>query len=87
MARGVLFSPIAWDEYLEWVNDHETFAKLNRLLSECQRDPMKGTGKPEILRHMKPYMSRRLTQKHRIIYGASAENVLVIRCKDHYDDK
>ncbi|KVQ35808.1 Txe/YoeB family addiction module toxin [Burkholderia cepacia] len=87
MARGVLFSPIAWDEYLEWVGDTAAFEKINRMLSECRRDPMKGTGSPEILRHMKPYMSRRITQKHRIVYGATAENILVVRCKDHYGDK
>lgn len=88
MAKGVLFSPDAWGEYLAWVEDPIVFNKINTLINDCRRDPFKGLGKPEPLKHeRKGYWSRRVTDKHRLVYGVTAEYILIARCTGHYDDK
>ncbi|RZJ90925.1 MAG: Txe/YoeB family addiction module toxin, partial [Hymenobacter sp.] len=49
--RNVVFSPLAFEQYRYWQeNDTATLRKLNQLIQECQRDPFKGTGKPELLK-------------------------------------
>jgi toxin YoeB len=88
MAKGVLFSPDAWTEYLAWTEDAVVFNKINTLINDCRRDPFKGLGKPELLRHdRKGYWSRRVTDKHRLVYGVTTEYILIARCTGHYDDK
>jgi toxin YoeB len=88
MAKGVMFSPVAWDEYLQWTEDAIAFNKINTLINDCRRDPFKGLGKPEPLKHeYKGYWSRRVSDKHRLIYGVTNEHILIVRCTGHYDDK
>ena len=49
--RNVAFSPDAFEQYRYWQeNDKGILRKLNQLLQECQRDPFRGTGKPEGLK-------------------------------------
>jgi toxin YoeB len=88
MAKGVLFSPDAWDEYLQWTEDPIVFNKINTLINDCRRSPFTGLGKPEPLKHeFKGYWSRRVSDKHRLIYAATTEHILVARCTGHYNDK
>ena len=59
--------------------------KINTLLRECQRHPFTGTGKPEPLkRNLQGYWSRRISQKHRLVYRVTAEMVYVLYCREHY---
>lgn len=89
MARGIYFSPRAWDEFMECQDEIGTYRRLTILLNECRRDPFKGTGKPERLKHqgVEKYWSRRITDKHRLVYGVTETHILVARCRGHYDDK
>lgn len=64
----------------------KSFTKLMRMVD----DPMTGTGKPEYLKHDKRGVwSRRITQKHRLIYKIYNDVVVVevVSAYGHYGDK
>lgn len=64
--------------------------KLLKLLEELTEHPTTGTGKPERLKHFTPPIwSRRISQKHRLVYEIQEERiiVLVLSAYGHYDDR
>lgn len=64
--------------------------KIDRLLDELRQNPTTGTGKPEKLKYYKiPTWSRRITDKHRLVYRIEDKKVcvLVLSFWGHYDDK
>ena len=70
--------------------DKKILTKIDKLLDELRENPTTGTGKPEKLKHYKiPTWSRRITDKHRIVYRIQEEKVvvLVLSFWGHYDDK
>jgi toxin YoeB len=85
--RNVLLTPLSLNHIAEWGNSNRTvFNKLMRLIEESARTPFEGTGKPEPLKHeYQGCWSRRITQKHRLIYRVSETMITVITCKDHYE--
>ena len=63
--------------------------KLDSLLSELKNHPETGTGHPEPLKGDRAgQWSRRITQKHRLVYKIEEEQiiVLVLSAYGHYDD-
>ncbi|MCU0468061.1 MAG: Txe/YoeB family addiction module toxin [Arcicella sp.] len=61
--------------------------RIRELIESISREPFKGIGKPEPLKHeFKGCWSRRITDEHRLIYKVFSENILIISCKGHYDD-
>ena len=81
------WTPKAWEHYLYWQEtDKAVLRKLNELLQECLRTPRAGKGKPEALRgDLTGYWSRRITQEHRLVYEISADRILVLYCRYHYE--
>jgi toxin YoeB len=70
--------------------DKKILIKIDKLLNELRLHPTKGTGKPEMLKHYKVVTwSRRITDKHRLVYTIEDEKVVVIVLAfwGHYDDK
>jgi toxin YoeB len=65
----LVFWPTAWEDYLHWqAEDAKTLARLNGLIKECLRDPIRGTGKPEPLGgNLAGWWSRRINQQHRLV--------------------
>jgi toxin YoeB len=84
--RQVQFTDTAFQQFVEWANtDRKTFNKISRLVEECQREPFRGTGKPEALKHQRQgYWSRRITDEHRLVYGVDEHLITIIACKNHY---
>jgi toxin YoeB len=84
----LVFSPVAWDQYLFWQGqDKKTLKKINSLIKEMMRTPFEGTGKPEPLKgDLQGFMSRRIDEKNRIIYAVDKDSILIVRLKGHYDD-
>lgn len=74
---------------LKQSGDKAAIKKLDKLVSELENHPETGTGKPERLRGNVNYWSRRITEKHRLVYKIEAETITVIvaQCYGHYDDK
>jgi toxin YoeB len=68
----------------------QAYKKLVILLVELQQHPETGIGHPKPLGKNKPgQWSRRITQKHRLVYQIKEEDkmVLVLSAYGHYDDK
>lgn len=71
-------------------SEKSAYNKLIKLLDELTEHPRTGTGKPEALRHgLSGYYSRRITQKHRLVYQIEDEkiNIVIVSTAGHYDDK
>lgn len=70
--------------------DKSTLKKIEKLLNELLEHPTTGTGKPELLKHdFHGFYSRRINQKHRLIYSINEEiiTVHVLSLWSHYGDK
>lgn len=66
--------------------DQRIALKIFDLIKDIQRDPFKGLGKPELLRgDFKGMWSRRINDKHRLVYAVNDEVVHIVRCRFHYD--
>lgn len=66
------------------------YNKLVKLLAELMEHPYIGTGKPEQLKgDRQGQWSRRITQKHRLIYQIEEEvvTVVIISVIGHYGNK
>ncbi len=72
------------------VGDKKVLIKINNLLNELRINPTFGTGKPEKLKHYQiPTWSRRITDKHRLVYRIHEEKVIVLVLSfwGHYNAK
>lgn len=70
--------------------DKSTLKKIEKLLNELREHPTTGTGQPEALKHdMEGLYSRRINQKHRLIYSIKLEivTVYILSAYKHYGDK
>lgn len=85
--RNVEFTKNAFEDFLEWESiDKSIFKRIVKLIKETQRSPFEGEGKPEPLKHQfKGYWSKRIDQKHRLIYKVEEEKLAIVGCKGHYE--
>jgi toxin YoeB len=84
----LLWSDEAWADYVYWQqNDQKVLQTINDLIRDIGRDPFKGLGKPEPLKHsLAGWWSRRITREHRLVYrvsGRNAELLEIIQCRYH----
>lgn len=71
-------------------SEPQAYKKLEKLILELQETPQTGMGHPEALKYSKSGLwSRRITDKHRLIYSVNdiEIKVLVVSTHGHYDDK
>jgi toxin YoeB len=82
----VVFSAESWEEYLySQETDPGTLKRINLLIKDIMRNPYRGMGKPEPLRHaLQGYWSRRITSEHRIIYRKAGNQILIAQLRYHY---
>jgi len=75
------FEDLAW-----WVeNDRAQALRIVRLLREIQRDPFKGSGKPEPLKYeLSGCWSRRVDREHRLVYQVLGDKIRILACRYHY---
>jgi toxin YoeB len=60
-------------------------SKALALIEECRRDPFRGMGKPEPLKHDKSgFWSRRINDEHRLVYRVVGETLEIAQCRFHY---
>jgi toxin YoeB len=80
------FTPEGWDDYL-WFQQNEKagLKRINLLIKAIQREPFRGLGKPEPLKHnLSGCWSRRITAEHRLVYSVEDGEVRVVLCRYHY---
>lgn len=85
---NIVFTPTAWQQYLEWQKEDKKIVKrINELIKSIDREGiLQGIGKPEILKYRK-VCSRRITEEHRLVYNLDSNNNLIIyTCKYHYEE-
>ena len=86
----LVFSARSWEQYLHWQRtDANVLERLNGLITECQRFPFKGTGKPEPLKgEFQGWWSRRITLEDRLVYrvtgSGAAQRLEIAQCRFHY---
>jgi toxin YoeB len=84
----LLWSDEAWEDYVHrHQNDPKVLQTINDLIRDIRREPFKGLGKPEPLKHtLSGWWSRRITRDHRLVYrvsGRDAELLEIIQCRYH----
>jgi toxin YoeB len=82
-----VFVEESWEDYLYWQKtDKKMLQKINALLKDILRTPFDGIGKPEALKHKyRGFWSRRIDQEHRLIYKVTDTEILIAKCRFHYD--
>ena len=83
---NLVFSREAWEEYLVWQREDPRMVKrINQLIKEIIRDPYRGIGKPEPLKHaLQGYWSRRINAEHRIVYRVVKGGLWIAQLGYHY---
>jgi toxin YoeB len=80
----------AWQDYLHWQRvDSKILVAINDLIKDVKRDPFRGLGKPEPLKHaLQGWWSRRITGEHRLVYRVSGSGndrqIEIAQCRYHY---
>lgn len=79
----------AWEDYLYWqTQDKKTLKRINRLITDIDRNGYEGIGDPEPLKHdLQGYWSRRIDSKNRIVYKINNEAIEIAQCGSHYRDE
>ncbi len=91
MVLRVEFTSTGWEDYCHWVDaDPKMVARIHELITDIGRDPFKGIGKPEALRHdLAGFWSWRINGEHRLVYAITGDRkvrkVTVLMCRYHYD--
>ncbi|WP_320019481.1 Txe/YoeB family addiction module toxin [Labilibaculum manganireducens] len=82
-----IFVDESWEDYLYWQKvDKKMVKKINDLLKDISRTPFDGKGKPEALKHKyRGFWSRRINEEHRLIYRVRDDEILIAKCRFHYD--
>ena len=82
-----IFVDESWEDYLYWQKTNKKIVKrINELLKSISRTPFEGICKPEPLKYKyKGFWSRRIDEEHRLIYRVNEDEILIAKCRFHYD--
>jgi toxin YoeB len=85
---SIVFSSVAWEDYLWWQQqDRKVLKRVNLLIRDIERNGNEGIGKPEPLKHgFQGYWSRRITDEHRLVYKMAGDDIRIAACRYHYSD-
>ncbi|WP_162416051.1 Txe/YoeB family addiction module toxin [Cyclobacterium roseum] len=83
----LVFAAESWEDYLYWQQtDKKMLKRINSLIKDIARNPFDGIGKPEPLKYnYSGFWSGRINGEHRLIYQAEADEILIAKCRFHYD--
>jgi toxin YoeB len=84
--RSLEFDIAAIEDLAWWIQqDRSKALRIVNLVRDVQREPFKGIGKPEPLKHeLKGCWSRRIDQQHRLVYQVSENEIRILACRYHY---
>lgn len=85
--RNIVFAPSALSELSLFKSGNQKLVfKVFELISDIQKTPFHGLGKPEpLIGNYKGCWSRRINDEHRLIYRVSVESIEILSCYGHYD--
>jgi len=82
---NLTWSEKAWDDYLSWQHDKQTWRRINVLIKDIKRSPFEGIGKPEPLKgEFSSLWSRRINDFDRIISKYENGAITIAACRGHY---
>jgi toxin YoeB len=86
VTRTIAFDPNGWEDYVYWQSqDRKTLKRINQLITDAQRDPFAGIGKPELLRHiLSGAWSRRIDDANRLVYYVTDDHIVILQVREHY---
>jgi len=84
--RRVLFEKQAFEDLKYWSSaEPKIIRKIIDLISDIQKHPFDGIGKPEPLKHqLRGFWSRRISDEHRLVYFVDEKTVVIASCRYHY---
>jgi len=76
----------SWSDYVYWqTQDKKTLKRINKLITDTQRSPHMGIGKPEPLKeNLAGFWSRRIDESNRLVYTVDDNQLTIISCRYHY---
>lgn len=82
-----IFVDESLEDYIYWQKTNKKYvSRINDLLKDISRTPFSGLGKPEPLKHKyRGFWSRRIDNEHRLIYAVKDDEILIAKCRFHYD--
>jgi len=85
-SRLLCWTDEAWKDYLYWQQqDRKTLKRINQLITDVQRSPFVGIGKPEPLKeNLAGFWSRRVDEANRLVYAVDDKSITIISCRYHY---
>ncbi len=85
----LLWHENGWEDYLWWqTHDKKSIKRINLLIRDMQRSPFDGIGKPEPLKdNLSGWWSRRIDEENRIVYRVQDDAIVIVSCRNHYDEK
>ena len=85
-SREAVFDPGFLEDLRYWIKtDRKTAVRALEIVLDVMRDPFRGIGKPEPLKHLGPGLwSRRLSLEHRVVYLVRDERVDFLQARYHY---
>lgn len=84
--RNLEFDIDGLEDLAWWIQqDRKKALRIVTLIKEVLRDPLKGIGKPEPLKHeLKGCWSRRIDREHRLVYQITEDKIRILACRYHY---
>ena len=84
--RSLVFEKAAFEDLTWWIKqDRKMALRIMKLIEDIQRDPFRGLGDPEPLKHdFSGCWSRRIDPEHRLIYEVSESKIRILACRYHY---
>lgn len=84
--RSLEFDRAAFEDLAWWLQqDRDKALRIVNLIKDIQRDPFRGIGKPEPLKHdLKGCWSRRIDREHRLVYEVTEGKIRILACRYHY---
>ncbi|MFI5838701.1 Txe/YoeB family addiction module toxin [Catenuloplanes sp. NPDC051500] len=88
MSKLIAWQHSAWADYVLWqTRDKRIARRINQLVEDVFRNGHEGIGKPEGLRGpLAGWWSRRIDEKHRLVYRILDDRIEIAACRDHYSD-
>jgi toxin YoeB len=83
----ITISPQALTDLAYWksTNQKSILKRIELLLNSIEKSPFDGIGKPEKLKHvLTGFWSRRITDKHRLIYNVQPNQIIILSLKGDY---
>jgi toxin YoeB len=84
--KSLIFSKKFLEDLAFWIKtDRKAALRIIELINAVSRDPFKGAGKPEPLKHdFKGCWSRRITREHRLVYKVYEDRIAFLQARLHY---